>query len=158
MRAYEETLRHWQLTLDEERAVVAAIRGYLDAVPTDEFTSAVLLGIVNAVSPSQRALHIPNIAHNAALPVPTVVRTPLSTSISGAPQPPEFDTICTRPECFSNTPHDHGDGTGIKPRPITAQAIPELSDEQRARLEAEAAKIGSWVGGVKLATHEGADK
>lgn len=110
--------------------MIAAIRGYLDGVPTDEATTSLLHGVLGAVSCDREEL----IMHRTLPPAPVVAR--------GVDPHPKWEEIVTAADLRRPT------------EPLPKPDLSALSPEIRARMEAESVALHR----VPLATHEGADK
>ena len=164
-----ETLHVWQLTAEEDEAVQSAIRHYLESPQASDAASnrreVVLQGVLQGRCDDARERHpmrtlsIPQMGVTASVPDSVVYGPPI---IPAKPQPGAF--ICPNLRCFVEAPHAQTDpicGSAPPPGPPTMPVVESLplTDEQKARIAAEAAKVQGHAGGAtRLATWEGADK
>ena len=185
------TIHCWDLSTEEDEAVTAAIRHYLESPQSSDAASnrreVVLQGVLQGRQPQA---FLTGVSLGPIVPVPQFncgqdgcyVNGPHThhTVASAAhviaqgherqppiilptkPQPGAF--ICPNLRCFVEAPHAQTDpicGSAPPPGPPTmlvVEAAP-LTDEQKARIAAEAAKVQGHAGGAtRLATWEGADK
>lgn len=146
----------WLLTPDEDQALQDALRAYLDMPQEADGQATRRYLLVHQVLAGRTGPSVSTVAVPVPLPFLTGLTVgPIVQIPEQAGQHPEFASICARPECFLNTPHVHGDGTGIAaPAP---SAPPSLTPEQRARLQEQSDALKRWQP-AGLATHEGSEK
>lgn len=148
MRFSVETKYRWDLTKEEDRVVQRALNACLENIPLDAEMDSVVRQILNDRGWSTR--------HNGErVSVPQVsARDGASLRLVTAE---EVESLRTRSQVHAQesivTAEDLRRPTDTLPKPDLSQ----LPQEVRERMEREAVAT-QMLAGVKLATHEGADK